>query len=159
MQLIRLLRKTVRPQTLLPDTEIAYECPCCGTPARICIGYFHAQHGERTGAYATRWADAHLDGGFIALISVGSWELGSSAEQRRAFGFEGHADAEGINVQVVDASEAMMGESDNTGRKLMAKEAENDPEFDSVLDLLGMVFDEDERINQFLQRRRGEGSA
>ncbi|HEV2668905.1 MAG TPA: hypothetical protein VG324_28575, partial [Blastocatellia bacterium] len=27
------------------------------------------------------------------------------------------------------------------------------------LDLLGMVFDEDERINQFLQRRRGEGSA
>jgi hypothetical protein len=100
-----------------------------------------------------------LDGGFMALISVGSWELDSSAEQRRAFGFEGHADAEGINVQLVDASEAMMGESDNTGRKLLAKEAENDPEFDSVLDLLGMVFDEDERINQFLQHCRGEGSA
>jgi hypothetical protein len=148
----------VRAQTLLSDTEINYECPCCGTPARICIGYFHTQDGERIGAYAARWADAHLDGGFIALISIGSWATDSSDEQRRAFGFEGYADAEGINVQVVDASEAMMGESDNTGRKLSVKEAENDPEYDSVLDLLGMVFDDDNRINQFLQRCRGEGS-
>jgi hypothetical protein len=149
----------VRAQTLLPDTEITYECPCCGTPARICIGYFHAQDGERVGAYAARWAEAHVDDGFVALISIGPWEIGSSEEQRRAFGFEGHADAEGINVQVVDASEAMMGESDNTGKKLSAKDAENDSEFNSALELLGMVFDEDERINQFLQRRRGGGGA
>jgi hypothetical protein len=53
----------------------------------------------------------------------------------------------------------MMGESDNTGRKLSVKEAENDSEFNSVLELLGMVFDKDERINLFLHRRRGEGNA
>ena len=100
-----------------------------------------------------------MDDGFVALISIGPWESGSSEEKRRAFGFEGRADEEGLNVQAVDASEAMMGESDNTGRKLSAKEAEDDSEFNSVLELLGMVFDEDERINLFLQRRRGDGDA
>jgi len=149
----------VRAQTLLPDKEVTYECPCCGAPARICVGYFHAKDGERVGAYATRWAEAHVDDGFVALISIGPWGRGSSEEKRRAFGFEGRADEEGLNVQAVDASEAMMGESDNTGRKLSAKEAEDDSEFNSVLELLGMVFDEDERINLFLRRRRGDGDA
>ena len=148
----------MRAQTLLPDTEITYECPCCGTPSRICIGYYHAQDGERVGAYATRWADAHVDDGFVALISIGPWWSGSSEEQRRAFGFDVHAAAERINVQIIDAVEAMMGESDNNGRKLSAEEAENDPEFNSVLELLAMVFDQDERVNRFLQRCSVEGA-
>jgi hypothetical protein len=148
----------VRARTLLSGTEINYECPCCDTPVRICIGYFHCDDGKRIGAYATRWAEAHVNDGFVALISIGPWGIGSSDEQRRAFGFEVHAAAERINVQIIDAVEAMMGESDNNGRKLSAEEAENDPEFNSVLELLGMVFDEDERVNQFLQRRRLEGN-
>jgi hypothetical protein len=100
-----------------------------------------------------------VDDGFVALISIGPWESGSSEEKRRAFGFEVHADAEGINIQIIDAVEAMMGESDNTGRKLSASEADNDPEFNSVIELLIMMYEEDERINLFLQRGRGEGIA
>src|SRR5262245_22610167 len=43
-----------------------------------------------------------------------------------------------MNIQIIDAVEAMMGESDNNGRKLSASEAGNDPEFNSVLELLIM---------------------
>src|SRR5262249_55984117 len=125
---------------------------------RICIGYFHGDDGERMGAYAARWVEAHVDDGFVALISIGPWGIGSSEEQRRAFGFEVHTDAERMNIQIIEAVEAMMGESDNNGRKLSASEAGNDPEFNSVLELLIMMYEEDERINKFLQRCRGEDS-